>query len=64
MYISLLKIQRDPMISEVLISSNNMLSKAEKEKELQIYISTSNTIIHKKEYATMYWSCSFSRIKY
>ena len=45
--------QTDP---EVLISSNNVLSKAEKEKEkeLQRFHDTSNTFTHKIVYATIY----------
>ena len=43
---------------DILISSNNMLSKVEKEKELQIFLTAS-----KIEYATLYWSCSFDKIK-
>ena len=40
----------DLMHSEIVISSNNTLSKAEKEKELWRFLGTSNTVIHKTKY--------------
>ena len=43
------------------LSFKNMLSKSEKEK-LQRFLSISNTVIHKTEYAAIY--CNFGRIKY
>ena len=46
------------------MSSDNLQQHAEKEKELQTIVSTCDTIIHRIEYATIYWSCSFGRIEY
>ena len=63
------------MSSEDPVSFNNVLLKAEKEKELRfLWRLILNKkpkpsdflvpiIIYKKEYATKYWSCSFDRIK-
>ena len=52
------------MSSNVLIRFNNMLLKAEKEKEFWKLLGTCNIVIHKIEYATIYWSCSLGQIKY
>ena len=54
MYIGLLMSSEDP------ISSNNVLLKAEKEPWR--FLGTRNPVIHKIEYATIYWSCIFNRI--
>ena len=56
----------DQLSSEDLISANNELLKAyqKKEKDLRIFLDTSNTIIPKIEYSTMYWSCSFDTINH
>ena len=54
---------KDLMKFELLISSNNMLLKMEKEKDLWRFLGINNTVIHKIEYTTTYWSCSFGRIK-
>ena len=46
------------MSSEVLLNSNNMLSKAKKEteKELRRFLDNSNIVIYKIKYATIRWS--------
>ena len=42
------------MSSEVLISSNNVLSKAENEKKFRRILGTSNTVIYEIEFAIAY----------
>ena len=43
------------MSSGVLVNSNNVLLKTEKERALQRFLGTSNTILHKIKDATTYW---------
>ena len=46
----------DPVSSEVLKNSNNVLPKAENEneKEIQRFLSTNNNVFQKIEYPTIY----------
>ena len=54
---------KDLLNSEVLISSNNLISNAEKEKEKEKdHKLLFATIIHKIEYANSYGSWSLGRI--